>query len=291
MIYDKIAQKDRLREAIDYFSDYPKPFSLQSFMEWTENNIAGSECYDFLKNDSKFVTLTKSYLGNEVAFISELLLFRWWLFLNLRLSEPHINKTVLTRQELSKAMSSFTGTVEWTEFHNKVVEYGEKFGLVFYNTLCSCYAFPLAHLFSHIRHHYELDIQSLYNEFKSIEEKNIILQMSFPETLIQSMSNLKNRESLIIEYRFLRNKMTLDEIGSKLQITRERVRQIEKGTLNKIPVSLVLRIFLAEFIRKSGRLLIEVNSNSTLYTRFMKSFFRDTLYLNVKRTDIFFWHR
>lgn len=290
--------KDCLREALDYFSDYPKPFSLQDFVEWTGCNPTNSDCCDLLKNDSRFVTLAKSYLDNEKSFMSELSLFRWWFNLNLHLSENHINKTVLTKQELSQNMGLLTGKIEWKEFHNKAVEYGEKFGFVFYNPLCSCYTFPLSHLLSHIRRHNEPCVQGIEDELRNIERKNNLLQMSFPKTLTQFMVNpenfyetnfyiFKQREPYIIESRFVK-KMTLDEIGKELGVTRERVRQIERVARYKIPLSLVFKIFLAEFIRKSGRLLIENNSNNRLYTRFLKSFL-EIPYTFLQKNQILFW--
>lgn len=298
VIDEEFDLKDCLRESLDYFSDYPEPFSLQDFVEWTGCNPVNSDCCDLLESDGRFVALAKPYLDNEKSFMSELSLFRWWFNLNLHLSENHINKTVLTQQELSQNMGLLTGKVEWKEFHNKTVEYGEKFGFIFYNPLCSCYTFPLSHLFSHIRRHNESCVQGIEDEFRNTERKNNLLKMSFPKTLTQYMTNpekfyennfhtFKQREQEIIESRFFKN-MTLGEIGKKLGVTRERVRQIEARAILKIPRSLVFKIFLAELIRKSGTLLIKNNSNNRIYIKFIKSFLEIPYSFLQKQQILFF---
>lgn len=269
MIEEKVTKENRLADAIDHFSNWPKAFCLQDFMDWSGQGVTASECYNFLKNDSRFIELTKSHLGNEIAFISELELFRWWLSLNLRISSLAVNKTVLTKSELSGTLGSLTGKMEWGEFNDKSVEYGQRFGFVFYNSLSSLYVFPLAHLLSYVQLYYESILDDLYHEISTLEKRNALLQSSFPDSL--EMLYPGERTNFIFRSRHLvGKKMTLEQIGSKLGITRERVRQIEKTALSKIPRILVLKILLAEFIQKSGRLLIEASPINTSYARFME---------------------
>lgn len=58
------------------------------------------------------------------------------------------------------------------------------------------------------------------------------------QVLKDILSMLPERESFIIENRYLnynfKNRKTLEEIGSILGITRERVRQLERGAINKL---------------------------------------------------------
>jgi RNA polymerase sigma-32 factor len=50
-----------------------------------------------------------------------------------------------------------------------------------------------------------------------------------------AMDSLKDRERFIIKSRILsENPLTLEELGSELNISRERVRQIESSALQKI---------------------------------------------------------
>ena len=73
--------------------------------------------------------------------------------------------------------------------------------------------------------------QELLSEFnrKKIEEISID-----EETLIELIySNINEKDKFVLEQRFVHNK-TLEEIASKFQVTRERIRQIEMKCLNKI---------------------------------------------------------
>ena len=271
MIDEGITKKNRFEGAIDHFSNWPKGFSLQDFMDWSDQEATASECYEFLKNDSRFIELAKSYLGNEIAFMSELALFHWWFSLNLRISSPTVNKVVLTKSEMSGTMSSLTGKMEWRELHDKSVQYGERFGFVFYNSLSSLYVFPLAHLFSYVHSYYGSVLDDLYYEMSTVEKRDLLLQLSFPSSF--KVLCLDERTSFILKSRHLSGKRaTLEQIGSRLGLTRERVRQIEKTALSKIPKILVLKILLAEFIRKSGRLLIKANPINTSYVKFLELF-------------------
>ncbi|WP_320046569.1 sigma factor-like helix-turn-helix DNA-binding protein [uncultured Ilyobacter sp.] len=63
----------------------------------------------------------------------------------------------------------------------------------------------------------------LYSEFKN----------NFTEELDNVLSHLKDSEREVLRYRIIK-KITLEEMGSKLKLTRERARQIEKKTLSKI---------------------------------------------------------
>ena len=69
---------------------------------------------------------------------------------------------------------------------------------------------------------------------EKIVEKNQI-ENSIKENIIPALEELKSRERFIIENRVLTDSpMTLEEIGKKYKISRERVRQIESTALNKI---------------------------------------------------------
>lgn len=259
----------RLVGAIDHFSRYRAAFSLVNFMEWSEGDAKSSECYNCLRNDSRFIQLADSYLGNETAFMSEIALFRCWFSLNVRLSLPHVDRTELTKPELFGYLSLLTGKTECEEFHGRAIEYGEKFGFVSYNSLSCRYVFPLSHLFSYISRRSKSIINELYDEMRTVEERDILLQKHLSD-LLADVLNLREEE--IIRLRFgidpEHGPRTLEEIAKRLNLTRERIRQIEKAALGKLSATSFLEIFLAEFVRKSGRLLVEANSYNTAYAKF-----------------------
>ena len=261
--------ENRLVGAIDHFSRYRAAFSLISFMEWSEGDAGSSECYNCLRNDLRFIQLADSYLGNETAFMSEIALFRCWFSLNVRLSLPHVDRTELAKPELFEYLSLLTGKTECEEFHGRAIEYGEKFGFVSYNALSRRYVFPLAHLFSYVSSRSESVINELYDEIRTVEERDVLLQKRLPDLLADAL-NL--REEKIIKLRFGvgtdGRSHTLEKIAKRLNLTRERIRQIEKAALAKLSATSFLKIFLAEFVRKSGRLLVEANSYNTAYAKF-----------------------
>ena len=54
-----------------------------------------------------------------------------------------------------------------------------------------------------------------------------------------ALANLNERESFIIRHRIMtENPITLQEIGNKYKITRERARQIEKQALKKLRLAI-----------------------------------------------------
>lgn len=260
--------ENHLIAAIDHFSKHSGAFSLRDFTEWTGEGAANPECYDSLKNGPGFIQLEESHLDDETVFISELALFRWWFSLNAQMSLPHVSRTILTRSELAGHMNLLAGKKRaWGEFNDRAVEYGERFGFVFNNSSSSLYAFPLAHLFSYVNRQSDSIIDDLYEEMNTTEGRDNLLRGSFREML----AVLNPREEEIIRLRFgieCENPLTLEEISKRFDLTRERIRQIEKVAMDKIRPASVLGIFLADFIRRSGRLLIDANSTSAIYARF-----------------------
>ena len=76
-----------------------------------------------------------------------------------------------------------------------------------------------------------IEDESVPNEFVTVEEddRNVAIR--------NILDTLNEREKIIITHRFgigLDRAETLDEIGKKLKLSRERVRQIEEGALRKL---------------------------------------------------------
>ena len=64
---------------------------------------------------------------------------------------------------------------------------------------------------------------------------------------MQAMSTLNDREQYIVKNRMLsETPETLDEIGEKFQISRERVRQIEKRAFEKLSTEVKQSMAAAE---------------------------------------------
>lgn len=95
-------------------------------------------------------------------------------------------------------------------------------------------------------------IDSVYDK-EAVISDSVLAQKSLSEKLEEALSLLKPREEEIIRLRFgigLNTTYTLDEIGKKFNLTRERIRQIEKVALSKLANSEVkehLKSFLNSF--------------------------------------------
>ena len=75
------------------------------------------------------------------------------------------------------------------------------------------------------------------DDYKKLDEDEISTNNSLTNQLNEALEILNDREKEIIRLRFgISNNeiLTLEEIGKKLGLTRERIRQIEKKALNKI---------------------------------------------------------
>lgn len=79
-------------------------------------------------------------------------------------------------------------------------------------------------------------IETLVGEYKTIEDDENVMNIN--TELNKTLSLLDNREKLIIEYYFGINTefapMTLEEIGEKFGLTKERIRQIKEKAIRKL---------------------------------------------------------
>src|SRR5439155_19016135 len=83
----------------------------------------------------------------------------------------------------------------------------------------------------------EAHLEDLIQDPSVTPVDEILIAQSFEEQLQALLSQLDDKEKLIIERRFGlgdREPQTLAEIGSDLHLSRERIRQIEERALGKL---------------------------------------------------------
>jgi RNA polymerase primary sigma factor len=84
----------------------------------------------------------------------------------------------------------------------------------------------------------DITLGDVINDTTSVDpEKQYDENVKIPQTIAVCLKYLDNKEVRIIKYRYGiggEEPMTLDEIGKKLRVSRERIRQIEKKALNKL---------------------------------------------------------
>jgi RNA polymerase sigma factor (sigma-70 family) len=83
------------------------------------------------------------------------------------------------------------------------------------------------------------DFDTLYSELNpDLYDKNSILKEIdsdiLTDKLIICLNQLREDEKFIIQHRFIDSDMTLAELGEELDLTRERIRQIESKSLSKL---------------------------------------------------------
>ena len=80
-------------------------------------------------------------------------------------------------------------------------------------------------------------IEELVEDKKAISPESAAIQENTKETLGILLNTLSDREKTVIEMRFGldgKDTKTLEECGKRLNITKERVRQIENSALKKL---------------------------------------------------------
>lgn len=82
-----------------------------------------------------------------------------------------------------------------------------------------------------------LSLIDVFADSKSAPVDSLIAAASLPKRLDQALAELDSREREVLKMRFgigYENAFTLDEVGKRFSVTKERIRQIEKSALEKI---------------------------------------------------------
>ncbi len=83
----------------------------------------------------------------------------------------------------------------------------------------------------------KVTLMDVFKDENSLPPDSLISSALVPESLDRALLNLDNRERVVIKMRFgigYDNNSTLEEIGKRFGLTKERVRQIEKNALKKL---------------------------------------------------------
>ncbi|MGB7292627.1 MAG: sigma-70 family RNA polymerase sigma factor [Thermodesulfobacteriota bacterium] len=82
-----------------------------------------------------------------------------------------------------------------------------------------------------------MSLIDVFADPKSVPADSLIAAALLPKSLEAALSELNTREREVVKMRFgigYENALTLDEVGKRFSLTRERIRQIEKSALEKI---------------------------------------------------------
>jgi RNA polymerase primary sigma factor len=88
------------------------------------------------------------------------------------------------------------------------------------------------------------------DQFTCVDPMDVIEDHQLFDSVDRLLGTLKAKEAGILRMRFgigIQDSMTLEEIGAKLDVTRERIRQIEKAAISRLKHPSRLEWFLREF--------------------------------------------
>jgi len=282
-IYDdtELADYDELRESLESFVRLDRYFTLTEVAESSGNETSGrQETRQKIAVDPRFVNLGSSSAGED-CFVPEAVLFRWFVNLNLRLAK--VGESRLSRRQTASALSSLRMDGQWLNLPENVIKFGKSFGLVGLALSTDDLVFPLAHAVSCLS---SLDTGTAGVLLKNLEDSGqreaAICQSQWD--LIQSgLSQIEAKTAEIIAVReglTPGGRETLEQLGNRMDLSRERIRQLESGFWARLKPSSgrqrradfvrpFLTAFLFGLIGKGGSLLVDIGSPGATLTVFL----------------------
>ena len=252
-------------------ADRPAVFSAKDvavYIDWEgiedriENSLAircANETLLRLEDGNNTTTLPPHYLSVEVVR-------KWWTDSTLRWARTDI--THVTSDQLAGAMSIAFDTHRWETPPTSLLNEGRRRAMVADGCIPGTFVFPWVSLLQ-----YMPVLTNLFHTTSISISALPWLDSSLVDMTEEVLSTLPIREAKIIKLRFgLQDgrRRTLEEVGNAFALTRERIRQIEAKTLQKLRHSTRNRYFYtgfaAEFVRSRGSLIIEQSQTTPLHS-------------------------
>ena len=142
-----LCSNEETSSLLDMYASWNRCFTPQEMAEWSEEITDRDALRQFLRNDSRFISLNQTQLGPE-CFLPEKTAFRWWVNFNLRLAA--IQQTRLTERQLTNALNSLRLEGTWDSPPVDLLNYGQQFGFVVPAWSTGFYVFPVANLLSQL---------------------------------------------------------------------------------------------------------------------------------------------
>ena len=232
--------------------------------------------------------------GNRLRYLASRVVESWWVAHTLRIASGELD--YVRPAQLARSMSlSFQSVTEprWSTPPDSVMEIGRRWAMLADGCVPDTYVFPWASLLMANRH-----LQDMFEETFTIEGSGCWSKLLFDDDNVEEnwrrmgeavsdltlytpldtavdrvISALTEREAYIIKGRLgidADRPSTLESLGARLGVTRERVRQIEYRTRNKLVTRVQARRrlasrephrdlwlgFAADFIQTRGSLVI-----------------------------------
>jgi len=201
-----------------------------------------------IAEDWRFVRTDEEVIG-EVYFIPKKTLYRWYVNLNIRLAK--MNTARMNHQELAHLMSFLNPDSRWHIPPLQFVKFGELFSLVRPTVNPHVYIFPLAYLLSFMTSSKVKIAKETLDNFNTDPWLTLPSDQMILERIQNVLGRLTPRERNVLSKReglFGNARMTLEQIGQELNLTRERIRQIEDKSWRKLRHASYNRHFVAPLL-------------------------------------------
>ena len=216
--------------------------------------------------------------SEEVRYIRQINVEKWWVRQTLRWADSGLD--YLTEDQLASTMSLAFDECRWSTPPEAILQAGRRWAMVSEGCVPGTYVFPwasalranpqLAETFisildpqsEGIRLKSELDGDYQQYQWQHLTDDSPVCscQLAIITAANEALNTLDPRQADVIRGRLgfdTGHKATLEDLGLKFGVTRERVRQIEKKALKKLKGLPAWHYgFVAHFILSGGSLLI-----------------------------------
>jgi len=245
------------------FAQYNRCFMIEDLLTFTEEEQDKETLIQTIENDFRFLQTCEQTSGRKY-FIAKKALYYWYVNLNVRLANANTGK--LDSNRLASIMSFLRLDGIWTSPPVEYVKFGQQSGLISPTLKQNEYVFPIAHILSFMSLSNIQVATDFLNTFSDKQDSVLSPEQIITQAVEDSLKRFTNRERYIIVRRLAllgTSIMTLEQIGQILDITRERVRQIEEKCWKRMRPLKFRRVFIAPIIsyvlHSHGSLIVSSN--------------------------------
>ena len=228
-----------------YLAAGPVAITLGDLSDTLDIGLEAKALADVLKRDSRFMLVSGQEESCSVL-LPKAALFRWFVGLNLRLAA--IGQFKLSEKHVAHCLNNRLLPVgDWSEPPPQVISWGAGLHLIRPSSVDNCYLFPLARVLSCL----SLDILSVainvLGEFAEMRVWDIALEKMRDQSIEEVFAVFPERVVDVVRLReglFEDNtaRLTLEQVGRKIGLTRERIRQLERQFYASISLEKVVEV-------------------------------------------------
>jgi len=267
--------KNHIIYILDTFSQYKHFFVFEDLLNFAAPDLDIELLAQELLADYRFILLDKNKY-NKDYYIPKRRLFEWFFQLNFMLAKA--KQFRLSKYQLTMLMSFLCHHKQWDTPPTEVTQFAEQFGLIGITCADNQYIFPLAYVLSFMSHKIsEVTVKYIIKEIPSdIIDADFSFRPLAQKLIQEKFSCFTYRECYVVKAReglLTGKKMTLNSIGLRFGITRERVRQIEAKCWRKIHhpahIPSFSKALIYNIMGKQGSLVFASKSSEALNISFL----------------------